>query len=122
MFARFLERSAPASSQSGSVRMIDAATARTWAAAGEAVIVDVREAHEFAGSHIAEAVSMPLSRFDPARLPDLAGRKLVIHCRSGMRCGLAADRLLASGWTGQVHRLQGGIMAWSAAGYPLQAG
>lgn len=104
------------------VEMVDAATVRQWYEAGEAVLVDVREPNEYANAHIPGAQLNPLSRFDPARVPAPEGKRLVIHCRSGSRCGLAAMRLLASGFEGKVHRMQGGIIAWHAAGGALEAG
>jgi rhodanese-related sulfurtransferase len=38
-------------------------------AAGEAILVDVRESDEFASGHVAGALSMPLSRFQASALP-----------------------------------------------------
>ncbi|MBW7850156.1 MAG: rhodanese-like domain-containing protein [Rhodospirillales bacterium] len=98
------------------VHVVDAAEVKQWLAAGEAVLVDVREVNEFAAEHIPGAVLNPLSVFDPARLPPSDGRKLVIHCRSGSRCGMAAMRLVADGYTGEIHRMRGGILGWKAVG------
>lgn len=120
MFARFFSgASQPPSDQ---VRFVDAATARRWLEAGEAVLVDVREPPEHAAERIEGALFHPLSGFDPARLPAPDGRKLVLHCRSGVRCGMAADRLLQAGYAGPIHRLEGGILGWKAAGNPTVAG
>ena len=53
---------------------------------GSILLVDVREADEFAAGHIKGALFNPLSRFDPSRLPVAAdGQKVVIYCRSGRR-------------------------------------
>ena len=43
--------------------------------AGKALVVDVREANEFADGHIPGAVNMPLSSFQPSRLPSTSFRK-----------------------------------------------
>ncbi len=55
-------------------------------ALGEIVLVDVREAAEFARGHIEGATLAPLSTFKPADLP--AGR-LVFYCAGGRlrHCG-----------------------------------
>ncbi|MDA8231549.1 MAG: rhodanese-like domain-containing protein [Magnetospirillum sp.] len=103
--------------------MVDAAQIKTWYEAGEAVIVDVREMNEHAVERIPGAKHVPLSAFDPSRIPAPAeGKKLVIHCRSGARCGMAAMRLVASGWDGDIYRMQGGIMGWKSVGGPVRRG
>ena len=59
---------------------------------GTALVVDVREADEFASGHIAGAVNLPLSRFDPAALPDPGGRTLVLNCAGGKRSAMALSK------------------------------
>lgn len=105
-----------------SVEFIDPATLRAWIDAGETVVIDVREPHEYAAAHIAGTTLMPLSGFDPAAVHPPAGRKLVIHCASGVRCGVAAEHLLAAGYRGRIYRLAGGIKAWYQAGNPIVQG
>jgi rhodanese-related sulfurtransferase len=105
------------------VHMVDPAQVRRWLEAGTAVLVDVREPDEHAAERIAGAVSLPLSVFDPTMVPrPVEGQMLVFHCRSGVRCGAAAERMLAAGWTGEIHRMQGGILGWKASGGPTVAG
>ena len=104
------------------VDFIDLDTLRAWMAAGEAVVVDVREAHEYQMAHIEGSTLIPLSGFDPASIPPHDGKKLVIHCASGVRCGMASEQLLASGYGGRIHRLAGGIEAWYHAGGPIVQG
>lgn len=112
-----------ASSSDSNVHVVPAAEIQQWVAAGEAVLIDVREPNEYAAEAIRGALNLPLSSFDPAKLPTIPeGRKLVIHCRSGQRCGMAASRLVASGYTGPINRMEGGIMGWRAAGGPTQRG
>jgi len=104
------------------VEFVSADTARRWQEAGEAVIVDVREPHEFAEIRIPGATLIPLSGFDPAQVPPHAGRRLLFHCKSGVRCGMAAQLAAAAGEPGPIYRLQGGIVAWVAAGGPVESG
>jgi len=87
-------------------------------ARGEVVLVDVREAAEFASARIAGAVLHSLSRFDPASLP--AGR-VVFQCGVGKRSFMAAQAALAAGLPHAEH-LQGGLQAWIAAGLPIERG
>jgi rhodanese-related sulfurtransferase len=114
-----------ASVQPGSdkVQVKDPVTVRVWWEAGDVVLVDVRERNEYAAEFIPGSVNIPLSSFDPTLVPKpAAGKHLVIHCRSGMRCGMAANRLLASGWDGDIVRMQGGIIGWKSSGGPTRRG
>ena len=94
----------------------------SWRDADEAVIVDVREENEWQEDHIPGAILMPLSTFDPSQIPDPKGKHLVFHCRSGRRCGLAAEIAVAAGYKGVIKRMQGGFIAWSAAGFDSEPG
>ena len=51
--------------------------------AGSAVVVDVREVDEFAAGHIPGAINMPLSTFQPSKLPDHPGKKMVLVAACG---------------------------------------
>ena len=102
--------------------LVDAETVRAWRDAGEAAIYDVREDPEWARAHIPGATLVPLSRFDPAAIAPPAGKRLVIHCQSGVRCGKATEILRAAGYTGEINRLAGGLKAWAEAGGELEAG
>lgn len=86
--------------------------------AGEALVVDVREVDEFAAGHIPGAFNMPLSVFQPSRLPDAAGRKLVLSCLGGKRSALALDKCGAAQAAVDTH-LAGGFAAWQAARLPI---
>ena len=84
----------------------------------------MREPPEWAQARITGAVLLPLSAFDPAAVMVPAGKKLVFHCRSGVRCGAAAELMLASGHApaATIYRLRGGILAWAQAGLPFEQG
>jgi len=85
---------------------------------GSALVVDVREAGEFAAGHIEGAVNVPLSGFSPAAVPDAGGRTVVLQCAGGKRSGMALDRCAAAKAAIDTH-LAGGLAAWAAAGYPV---
>lgn len=83
-----------------------------------AVLVDVREPFEHHAERIEGAVSEPLGELDPAALAAARpGADVIFHCRSGARSAKAASRFAAE--TGAAARhLEGGILAWKAAGLP----
>ncbi len=89
---------------------------------GTAYLVDVREPHEFAEAHIAGATLMPLSQFDPSAISPPENKTLIFQCRSGQRCGVASERLIAAGYEGVIYRMAGGLLAWTAAGFPVDSG
>ncbi|HIJ37252.1 MAG TPA: rhodanese-like domain-containing protein [Rhodospirillaceae bacterium] len=106
----------------GQINMVDVETLRGWLTTDQVLVVDVRERHEYAVEHIAGAHLLPLSEFDPAQMPPVpAGKKLLLHCRSANRCGVAAARLVESGYSGEINRLAGGMLAWVAAGAPVES-
>ncbi len=88
-------------------------------AADTVILVDVREAAETASERFPGAVLMPLSRFDPARLPPADGRTVVFACASGMRSIRASEAAQAAGLAYDAH-LAGGLKSWKAAGLPTQ--
>ncbi|MEO5598879.1 MAG: rhodanese-like domain-containing protein [Novosphingobium sp.] len=86
---------------------------------GSAVVVDVREVDEFRSGHIPGAINLPLSTFQPSRLPDPAGKKLVLTCLGGKRSGMALDKCRVAEAAADTH-LTGGFGAWTAARLPVE--
>ncbi|WP_285711382.1 rhodanese-like domain-containing protein [Erythrobacter oryzae] len=88
-------------------------------AAGNVRLIDVRTDEEVAEGVIPGAEHIALDRFDPAKLDLSDGREVVLYCRSGRRSGMAGEKLAAA--TGKpVEHLEGGILAWQAAGQPVE--
>jgi rhodanese-related sulfurtransferase len=101
---------------------VDADTARRWAASGDTVIVDVREADERAAEWIEGSTSIPLSSFDPGPLLATgADRKVVFHCRGGRRSLDALGRYRAAGGL-HGFSMAGGLDAWKRAAMPVERG
>lgn len=96
--------------------MAEPAAVVEWHKSGAATIIDVRERREHEAGHIPGSVLIPLSSFDPRKIPLDPSKKLVFHCQSGMRCGPAAAKMLESGYSGEIHRLRGGFNGWMRAG------
>lgn len=62
------------------------------------LVLDVRNASEFAAGHLDGAVNIAYTRLK-ARLAEVPrGRRLFIHCGSGKRASLASSFLLAEGF------------------------
>jgi rhodanese-related sulfurtransferase len=85
------------------------------------LLVDVREPHEVAMARIADAVNVPLSRFDPAAIPDPAGRRVVFLCAAGVRSIHASEAAQAAGLRYDAH-LAGGLKAWVMDGQEIVRG
>jgi hydroxyacylglutathione hydrolase len=85
------------------------------------LILDVRNASEYAGEHIPGSLHIPYGdlagRFD--ELP--RDRPIAAICRGGKRSGLAASILQREGFAGVVHVGQG-VGVWRAGGHPVQSG
>ena len=86
---------------------------------GRAVLVDIREADEFARSHVKGAQSQPLSTWEKGHLSIDPDADVVFTCRSGMRTAGACDRLAAR-VNGDAFVLDGGLDAWAKAGLPVE--
>lgn len=97
---------------------INARQLHAMLAADQALVVDVREADEFAAGHIPGAINMPLSAFQPEALPAHPGKVLVLNCQGGKRSAMALDRCAKANTAVDTH-LAGGFGAWAAAGLPV---
>ncbi|MCK6396749.1 rhodanese-like domain-containing protein [Zoogloea sp.] len=86
------------------------------------VLIDVREADEFAAGHLPGAVHIArgLLEFKLSSDPSLAARdlKLVVYCKTGGRAALAACALHDMGYL-DVKSIAGGFDAWASAGKPV---
>jgi len=86
------------------------------------VLVDVREADEYAAGHLAGAVhiSRGMLEFKFSANPALQPRdlKIVLYCKTSGRAALAAAVLHDMGYL-NVQSIAGGFDAWVAAGKPV---
>ncbi len=80
------------------------------------VLIDVREPHEFASGRVPGSQNLPLSRFDPSRLPK--DKPVVLICLSGARSANALSRARAAGHETARH-YRGGVMNWKRSGGKL---
>ena len=93
------------------------------------LLIDIREPEEFRRSHIPGAVLSPrgLLEFEIHPLVERTAtdasvapedRDIVLYCGTGGRSALAAETLTNMGYR-NVISMDGGIVAWSAAGLPV---
>jgi len=76
------------------------------------VLVDVREPEEYAIARIPGSQLIPRATL-PERLHDLSSAdEIIVHCKSGVRSGMAVDFLKQAGYR-KVKNLVGGILRWS---------
>jgi rhodanese-related sulfurtransferase len=85
-----------------------------------AVLLDVREAKEFEGGHLPNAMHIPLSELAArgSELAKLTSRPVVAYCERGQRSRSAAGALTRLGFT-DIYHLTGGFRAWKEAGLPV---
>jgi rhodanese-related sulfurtransferase len=107
-------------SADGKVRDLTPEEVARGIAQGRVLLVDVREPNETAVERYPGAAEVPLSRFDPAVIPDPQGREVVFACRSGRRSVTASLAAQEAGLAYDAH-LAGGILAWKAAGLPTES-
>jgi glyoxylase-like metal-dependent hydrolase (beta-lactamase superfamily II) len=87
------------------------------------MLLDVREPEEFIGplGHVKGSLLVPLDALEH-RLPKLIGyvdREVVVICRAGARSASAGAILQRAGFH-HVLNLSGGMLAWVAAGLPIE--
>ena len=81
-----------------------------------ALLVDIREQDEHAREHIPGSRLIPLSRISTGLPQTGEAKKVIFHCRSGGRTQAAIDHLRPVD-AEEVYILDGGLMAWKAAGF-----
>jgi len=108
-----------------SVPAVSVEQAHALLEAGKAVLIDVREANEFAAARIEGAVLAPLSEMPGAweALAFPADKTIIVQCLKGGRSGQVCAFVGPTGPDGQpVVNLTGGIQAWHAEGLPIIQG
>ena len=97
--------------------------ARLRAERPETRLLDVRTPGEFEAEHIAGAYNVPLDTLGEhgAEIRAAVAEPVVLVCRSGQRARKAEAALQAAGMT-NLHVLDGGMSAWTAAGQPVRRG
>ncbi|MDF1827011.1 MAG: rhodanese-like domain-containing protein [Legionellaceae bacterium] len=101
------------------MKHVDAITLKQWLSDGEAIVIDVREPGEHAAKNIPEARLCPLGALEKKQLKLPQNKKIVMHCKTGKRGGLACQTLLDIYPELDIYNLEGGIEAWEIAGFKI---
>src|SRR5688572_762669 len=87
-----------------------------------AVVVDVREQHEFESGHLPGAVHVPRGHLE-SRIEGAVGdrsKRVILYCASGQRSALAAHTLQDLLGYEDVASMRGGITLWKDRGYEVE--
>ncbi|MEI2610035.1 MAG: rhodanese-like domain-containing protein [Candidatus Promineifilaceae bacterium] len=83
------------------------------------LVFDVREQSEYDEGHIPGVILIPMGEV-PNRLSEIpTDQTVILTCRSGNRSGQVTEFLREQGYD-NVHNMEGGIIAWSEAGLPVE--
>ena len=96
------------------MKQMNATELAAWLPDNDALLIDVREAHELANGMLKEAKHIPMNHI-PARINELEAAKnspIVLICRSGQRSMQVGQYLEQSGFT-DVINLQNGMNGWA---------
>lgn len=88
-----------------------------------ALLIDVREDHEWQAAHAAGSEHLGkgiIERDIETTVPDKS-TELILYCGGGYRSALAADALQRMGYT-NVWSMAGGWKAWNDSGAPIEEG
>lgn len=86
----------------------------------KAVLIDVREAEEYAKSHATNSRNVPLNSLEGSKaLPSNKALPLVVMCANGARASRAVAILHKLGFE-KARPLAGGLAAWREASLPTE--
>ncbi len=103
------------------IQSISTAKLANWLVEGTPppVLIDVRQAEEYAVSHLPGARHLPtVEAIQQSDIP--ADATLVLYCSVGYRSARLAEKLQAAGYK-NVMNLEGSIFAWYNQGHPVVA-
>ncbi len=82
-------------------------------------VIDVREQWEYDEGHIPGVTLIPMNSV-PSRLDEIPkDKEVIVTCRSGNRSGQVTQFLRDQGFE-NIHNMEGGILAWEAAGLDVE--
>ncbi|MGV9848938.1 rhodanese-like domain-containing protein [Streptomyces sp. NPDC003442] len=90
----------------------------------DGLLLDVREDDEWAAGHVEGALHIPMghvvARFDELTAAAGEGHRVHVMCRVGGRSAQVTQYLVAQGL--DAVNVDGGMLAWDAAGRPMVSG
>ena len=104
------------------IELIDAEELANRSEGDGVLILDVRDADEFAEGHIPGSTHIPYAQLSD-RLAELpTDRPIATICSGGKRSGLAASILQREGFDDVIHVAHGGVGTWSRGGREVESG
>lgn len=97
---------------------VDLSTAQRLIAEG-VQLIDVREPNEYAEGHIPGVKLVPLNTLLTRPQDYIIEDNLLFVCAMGQRSALACEMAAALGME-KVYNLEGGTVAWTKAGLPIE--
>jgi len=82
------------------------------------MLLDVRTPEEYAEGHIAGAKLIPVQVLAEHLKEVPRDKQVYVYCHSGTRSARASKLLAKNGFT-NIENIEGGIVAWKKAGYPV---
>ena len=82
------------------------------------LVLDIRNAREWAPKHIARSMNIPLNHLQERIAEVPRDRRIAVHCAGGYRSSIAAGILHRYGITHLIE-MAGGLAAWEAAQLPV---
>ena len=85
------------------------------------VLLDVRTQAEFDSGHILNAINISHEQVleSPELMSEYKDSQMVVFCRSGVRAGKVIQLLESIGFE-DIIDIDGDMLAWSEAGYPVE--
>jgi len=103
------------------IEPVDCATLKSWLDNDEAILIDVREVDEYNAAHIKGSILIPVGTCSPSSVPHNPNKKIVFHCKAGIRGGKACEVCAGAQPEKVVYNLEGGLDRWIAEGYPVES-
>ncbi len=85
------------------------------------VVVDIREAHEYAKGHIENAINLPIGKLDEklGEVEKFKQTPLVVTCQTGTRSVTACKKFTKQGFE-KIFLLTGGYQSWEENNLPVK--
>lgn len=104
--------------------IVDAPTYKEISAANGTVVIDIRLPEEYEMGHIPGSLNLPIGVGNDQWVTDLTNSVekdavVAVYCKSDVRSARAANMAKDAGYE-YVYDLEGGINAWTDAGYELE--
>lgn len=97
---------------------VDVSTVASIMDRPDVYVIDVREQWEYDEGHIPGITLLPMGEIADRMSEIPTDKEVIFTCRSGNRSGQVAEFLRGQGYD-NVHNMEGGILAWEAAGLPV---